>query len=348
MFVRDLFEQVLIAPEQQLGCSELLIVSGYVVAAMYQRQILGLAGDDNVPKSLKSIRAIYGMAGVDGVNSSNHISLQRLAKEGVRGVEAKCFYPVRPLRIHSKVYCWMRDGEPVVAFAGSANYTQRAFSPTQHEVLVECDARDAFNYYTSLLAHSIHCIDDEFCDHVVLHDDVGRVRGRNGPSSESDAKNQGISIDPAHIVTDAIGGKHVNLPLYHVENEDRVVHKQSGLNWGQRAGRESNQAYIPLPSDVRKSDFFPEYVSEGASARSFFAVITDDGFQMVMVRAQAKGKALHTPEDNSIIGKYFRRRLGVADGAPVYYSDLTKYGRDYVSLYKLDEETYYLDFSPIG
>ena len=50
--------------------------------------------------------------------------------------------------------------------------------------------------------------------------------------------------------------------------------RRSGLNWGQRDGREPNQAYIPLPASVARSGFFP-------LNRRQFSVLTDDGIQLI-------------------------------------------------------------------
>ncbi|MBR1666727.1 MAG: NgoFVII family restriction endonuclease [Bacteroidaceae bacterium] len=38
---------------------------------------------------------------------------------------------------------------------------------------------------------------------------------------------------------------------------DKEGESQYGLNWGQRVGREPNQAYLQLDSIVYNSDFFP-------------------------------------------------------------------------------------------
>ena len=61
--------------------------------------------------------------------------------------------------------------------------------------------------------------------------------------------------------------------------------------------------------------------------------------------AQDGGKGIHSTLNNSLLGKYFRNRLGLANGAFVTKSDLLKYGGTDVDFYKIDEETYYLDFS---
>ncbi|ASJ57639.1 hypothetical protein BP422_22055 [Brevibacillus formosus] len=126
-------------------------------------------------------------------------------------------------------------------------------------------------------------------------------------------------------------------------NQNREVHEKSGLNWGQRHGREPNQAYIPIPSAIHQQNpgFFPPRKHE-------FNLITDDGQSFVCVVAQDNNKALESSHDNSILGKYFRIRLGVPLGGKVQTTDLTQYGRDTVRIYKIDDETYYLDFSQRG
>ncbi len=76
-----------------------------------------------------------------------------------------------------------------------------------------------------------------------------------------------------------------------------------------------------------------------------FTVYTDNDKVLICTRAQQNGKAIHTPHDNSIIGKYFRERLGLRLGALVRKEDLERYGRTDIVFYKIDNETYYMDFS---
>lgn len=59
----------------------------------------------------------------------------------------------------------------------------------------------------------------------------------------------------------------------------------------------------------------------------------------------ALNKALTTPLGNSLLGEYFRRRLGVGNGEFVSIENLQEYGRDDVAFTKIDEEQYYMDFS---
>lgn len=66
--------------------------------------------------------------------------------------------------------------------------------------------------------------------------------------------------------------------------------------------------------------------------------------------AQQGSKGLQTPQSNSIIGRYFRKRLGVADGAPVDLADLQRFGSRFVAFYKVEDDAegpaYVMDYSP--
>ena len=128
--------------------------------------------------------------------------------------------------------------------------------------------------------------------------------------------------------------KSINIHLL-----DKTGDVQYGLNWGHRDNRDKNQSYLQLPSDVYQSDFFPK-------KGTYFLVYTDDGHSFAMNRAQKTddGTAIQTPEDNSILGKYLRKRLGLTDGKEILVNDILSYGRTDISITKFDNRHYYLDF----
>jgi hypothetical protein len=122
-----------------------------------------------------------------------------------------------------------------------------------------------------------------------------------------------------------------------VKGQHRVP-SRSGLNWGQRPGRNENQAYIAVPAYVQRSGFFPVPATE-------FLLEWDDGTIHTCVRAQQNGKAIQTPENNAILGTYLRTRLSVESGDPIVLSHLLRYGRTDVEIFKDSENHYYADFS---
>ncbi|MBO4704954.1 MAG: NgoFVII family restriction endonuclease [Spirochaetaceae bacterium] len=121
---------------------------------------------------------------------------------------------------------------------------------------------------------------------------------------------------------------------------DKSGEVQYGLNWGQREGREPNQAYLQLTPEVYRSDFFP-------IKKHYFLVDTDDGFSFVMNRGQKgeDGSALETPEDNSLLGKYLRKRLGVPENSKIEKSAIDSYGRSDIEFTKIGNNHYKMIFS---
>lgn len=221
--------------------------------------------------------------------------------------------------------------DPFISFTGSANYTQNAFLRVQREVLTECDARKGFDYFQSLTAETIFCDHQDAEDFVQVYRERQKLlKSRKQIIAEKEEQLEEIpdleNLSTLSKICVSFLDRHGNLP------------QTSGLNWGQREGRERNQAYIKLPSEVYHTDFFPERTIH-------FTVLTDDNKVLICTRAQDNGKAIHTPHNNSLLGEYFRNRLGIANGVAVQTEDLTNYGRHDVCFYKIDDETYYMDFS---
>ena len=130
-----------------------------------------------------------------------------------------------------------------------------------------------------------------------------------------------------------------NISKVKVDLLDKNGNPQYGLNWGQRTGREPNQAYIQLPIEVYRSDFFPKKPEH-------FFIHTDDGLDIKFTRAQKtdEGTALQTPDDNSYFGKYIRDRLGISHGQEITAKDILDYGCKEITFFKINDK-YYMDFS---
>ncbi len=323
MIIDDLFNKILIEPAQK-GCNKLLIVSGYATAAMAFHHL-------NTLKSINpnvQVQLILGMSSQDGLSKSNHRGFQQLMDEF--NDVFTCSYIVNCPPVHSKMYIWLKDEKPIIAFAGSANYTQTAFS-NQRELMTECPLKEANDYFENMSSESIYCNHQDAENLVTIYEDQTYrrlIKQRLLVEDKPSAVPKGVVLE--------------GLPFERVSLLDRYgeLPKRSGLNWGQRPeeGREPNQAYIRLPSSVYNTDFFPD-------VEVHFTVYTDNDKVMICTRAQQNGKAIHTPHNNSIIGIYFRKRLEVLLGALVKKEDLERYGRTDVVFYKIDNETYYMDFS---
>lgn len=321
IYSEDLFKNILINPIKE-GYNKLKMVSGYASSLMAIRHVGYLKEEDLLFEDL-NISLIVGMTSRDGIDTFNHKGFIDICND-VGDARFNCRYVNSLPPVHSKVYIWYRDNNPELAFLGSANYSQTAFSNASREVLSDTNHKEADSYYSQILDHTIDCRDlDEENDHIKVFKRENISKVINPEADEN-------------IFTESIVGLH-NVTLALTDSKGNVP-TRSGLNWGQREGREPNQAYINIPAKIRRTNFFPERGQQ-------FLVITDDGKEFICVRAQDGGKGLHTTFNNSLLGEYFRYRMGLANGEFVETSDLLEYGRKDVDFYKIDDETFLMDFS---
>jgi len=321
----DIFTELLINPPVQDGCDRLCIVSGYATAAMTFHHFQELHRRERGV----NISLIVGMCPQDGLSKSNHRAFQDLMSNSYAG-HFECSYLINHPPVHSKIYCWLRGDEPAHGYIGSANYTQTAFSKAQREAMTLCSPRQSLEYFQKLLPQTIYCTHADAGDLIQIYNDR---YFRRSPAAHL----QDETRPAPDLVADYTGLPFARLTL--LDRQGRLP-LRSGLNWGQRpeVRREPNQAYIKMPSNVYSTDFFPPRTVH-------FTVLTDDNKVLICARAQDNGKAIHTPHNNSLIGEYFRNRLGLPNGAPVTLADLQRYGRTDVVFYKIDDETYFMDFS---
>ena len=315
MLSENLYSQILLDPVQN-GADGLCIVSGYATAAMADRHIKNL---EEIERDIK-IKLIVGMCPVDGISLTHHEGFKHLVND-----KFECSYLYKKPAVHSKIYVWTKSDQPLIGFVGSANYTQMAFSSRQREAMAHCDPNSAFGYFQSIVSDTIYC----------THNDAENVVGiyRDRKEKNLDIANQNKTN--TSILGDLKGLSYQSVSLL---TRGGGVGNTSGLNWGQRPSRDKNEAYIPLRAEIYNLDFFPERPIQ-------FTVLTDDNKTLICTRAQDNGKAIHTPQNNSLLGEYFRNRLGLASGQFVKKEHLEQYGRTDVTFYKIDDETYFMDFS---
>ncbi len=317
----DIYGENLIHPIGQ-GCDRLKIISGYSTAAMAFKHIeQGIGLNPNL-----SVQLLVGMCKFDGLSLSNHQGFNKLVIDDFKG-RFTCSYVFNNRPVHSKAYIWYSGAEFRTSYIGSANYTQNAFFGGNRELMVESLDIKICDYFDEIERDSIYCENPE-AEHLIQIYRDQRYRQHVRQQDEIDATGLVFPDEKRNL-------EHVTVSFL---TKEGMLPRASGLNWGQRAGREKNQAYIPLKAEVYGSDFFPPNTMH-------FTINTDDNKTLIVTRAQDNGKAIETPHNNSLIGEYFRMRLGLPGGAFVEKADLVKYGRSDIDFYKIDDETYYMDFS---
>ncbi len=307
----DLFRSILIEPYQR-GGNHLKVLTGYATAAMAKRHLIKadeiLESDTRRTANPLAVDVVYGMAHRDGVPLTQHDEFVNMSTQSYGG-RFSCHYVVEWPSVHAKTFVWFRDGAPVEAFLGSANYTQTALTGQQIEVLTKCDPDEAATLFEEHRSRSLECQHADVDSSITLFQPRGNVQA-------------GLESRTLSLLDSRTG-----------ETPER-----SGINWGQREGRDPNQAYLSVPQEIVRSGFFPPRTVE-------FTMNPDFGPSMLCVAAQDDAKAIHSRPSNAILGKYLRARLGLFNGEYVTKSHLDNYGRTDVTIYKEDDETYHLDFS---
>lgn len=313
----DLFDKVLMDPARR-GLTDLKIISGYASSSMVNQHLAYLQGESIY---IRSLELIVGMALRDGISIADYKGFSDNNRR------FRCFsgyYSLNDIPIHSKLYIWSDKFGNTEAYIGSANYTQNAFlRRSNDEILSPCDPRTAMLYYESISNYVIDCCNPDVQNLFAIIETRRMIEEARRPQRSSEVANNNRF---GTTFTLSLLAENGEIPL------------KSGLNWGQRPGREPNQAYIPIPMIHQLNNFFP-------NKGEVFNVITDDDILLVCCRAQGNyGKAIQTTQNNSEMGIYFRDRIGVPRGDFVTKEDFLNYGRTDVDITKLDESTFYMNF----
>lgn len=309
--INGLYRKVLREPLDR-GCDQLAIVSGYGSAAMVKRHL------KETESAGLSVKLVLGMTRKDGLPRRDHDTFRDLNDDN----RFNCYYIADLPDIHAKVYVWLNAGKPCLAYVGSANYSHNGFSLAQIEAMDVTDPDEAYEFYTQAVNRSVSCADTDIENAITIFAyDHGKY-----PNNEK-----------------------LTIPLYGTDGSGEM-HPRSGLNWGFGRGRarDTNEAYIPLYKDNVHSDFFPGRLEPDAK----FTIETDDGViihQASRGQGANRGKGISTPDrksgGNRILGEYFRRRMGVPKERRFCVADFEAYGRHDVTFTKIDDDTYYMDFS---
>lgn len=295
------------------GGAELRIVSGYASPAMLESH-LRMFQEEGLSVN---IHLIIGMlqGKLDEQNKSSYQAIMSTEWGGSKAADVSVICQGPP--VHSKVYVWGGLSGYKKAFAGSANYSLSAMlEETTMEVCAEVSWQSASEYIRGCERNS---------QSVNLVTATPSMRRAEPAFMLSDAAPEESTI---------IRSEFIDIPLLVPEGEIMQTPAKSGINWGQREGREPNQAYLGLSPKIR--DFFP-----APSVR--FMVYTRSHGGFVGVRAQADGKALQSSTNNSILGLILRQALGVKPGAYVTAEDVRRAGMETLRCYRMVSGDFLLD-----
>ncbi len=336
MYTENLENSILINPAKDLDCTSLKIITGYTDLECIYRHLINLS---DIGKNNKfSVEMILGMTASNGLSEKKHKDINRLInriKENSSMPEFICRYKVEGKDIHSKVYIWMKDDNPVLAFCGSANYSMNAFFK-RRECMTDCSSSEANAYFDELLKDTLLATDES------VKEKINFTKTKNIDSEIDKYNLENLSWD---MFKDREPIDTCKISLLTADGKD--TGHGSGLNWGIRPNgtkRDLDQAYIPYNVKDRKEGFFPLKTDENLKNNPIFKVVPI-GFDPFFMRvAQQGNKGIHTAENNALLGDFFRKKLGVPSGSLITKEMLENYGKTYVVFKKYENDIYVLDF----
>ena len=338
MYTENLEEKILLIPAKKegLACNHLKIVTAFTDVERISSHLITLFDGRNKDYMANiKIDIILGMTRGAGLSQKKHKKICLLIKRlnSVSGMpKISCRYIVKGKQVHSKVYIWCKGNKAIEAYNGSANYTMNAFF-NRRECMDFCDAKEANDYYNSLLADTIDCFDEQITEKITF-------TAKNNVDDIEDTNLENLSWDYYQNLEPV---DSIEISLLKADGSDTGY--GSGVNWGIRKNgykRNRNQAYIPYNTGDQKEGFFPEPNPDGTYP--VFKVVTKDYDAFYMRQAQANGKALETPECNAILGEWIRHKLGVPDGTYITKQMLETAGSTRVIFKKYAEDIYTLEY----
>ncbi|MBS7148155.1 MAG: NgoFVII family restriction endonuclease [Intestinibacter bartlettii] len=326
MLFNNNLEEIIFNRHHHILCDELIIISGYVGPSPIARL-------STLPINTT---VIYGMYGSQSISPRLHNTLVQLNNASNNTTILYSQIPV-----HSKCYIWRYQENIVSALVGSANFSTSGLTIPFRETLAETTS-DTFSplneYAQQIINNSLLCTD------VFI----------NQPTT--------VPTVASNHINYPVQGSVCSMILYDPRSGDVPI--GSGLNWGHSPnGHNSpNVAYIPIrtehirnyPNLFPPKQLTPTSTTGGRPQRQndSIEIIWDDGTIMQgLLEGSQPVDGIQYPKNLSsfptkdIIGVYLRHRLGLMPNSIVTRDDLSRYGRDNISVSLLENGTYYLDFS---
>lgn len=320
LFYKNLYNQIF--ETYPSTADELKILSGFV----------GIVPIQDLKKLPFKTTLVFGLF-KENKKKKLHDELVKLHSEKIQ-----ILYPNTPS--HSKCYVWLKNGVPIKAMIGSANFSSNGLESDYRETLFEVDERQAnfIDSYINIIIGSSRACTEIKDDELVMSPSRIRI--------EKMQKNLKEGV--------------VELSL--LKSDGIETHSGHGINWGHATGSNVriDDACLPISVDdiklhpelFRPKRELPQGEKSRGNTQEVVELIWDDGVVMKCkfegvnnVYSQKYPKQLSSFPNKDTLGKYLRDRINVPHGRLVVGSDLKKYGRTSVTLSILEEGVYSADFS---
>ncbi len=325
----------------QQGCDSLVIAAGYAsndIIEKYTSKFLDLAVTGS------NISIIIGMALFEGLNASTYESLVNLNSALINSNPicggVKIVWD--PRKYHGKIYRFI-SAENRSYFSGSSNFSKNGLSKN-------------IEFNVEILDSETKELTDDFIGWILSDDfSVNINRIQDFPIKEKirrkkishKAINKGFSIDLSKKVINA-STPHFDISLSRIDDQ-----KQSSLNaffgkgrWARSSGkvipRKWYEVEVIVDVDTTRNAIYP---------KGDFTAIVQHGVKLTKILCRTQGtnyKNLRSKSSLQILGKWIKGKLeqsGSLNTFELVTSDtLKKYGRDFIRMFKIKDNEYFMEF----
>lgn len=307
----------------------LKIISGYGSAKFTERVLKEFP-------DLK-IELFLGMT-MDGVSINNHSRFLSLIESYPNRLNV--YYQVENPNTHIKLYSWYYKTYNLINFAGSANFTENGFI-NNRELLVPCNG-DIEQLFLKQFEISMDCQNSKINEYIKFYNDEIIVE-ETGETQINTQKT--INSEENKSIITASNYRDRYFLNYYLRKKNEVISEfkvpvllktetspdTTGINaWN----RKKQLPYLKQSPNYPFSKFFPL-----DKTVTFF---TDDGRKVEGVVRGSKDRQLEFEHN---IYEYISNRIGLYEKRPINFKDLLDYGRSYITLSKISDHEYLLDFS---
>lgn len=276
---------------------------------------------------------------LEGLSIKDHKDYIDLMK---RYEQLKIYYKIKYPLTHIKLYKFDFHNKKPIKYIGSANFSKSGFFHNQ-EILLKTEENFA-ELFNMIKDGSLLCTSDDIKRHIIFYEEDKKEPLVNPKKKDKETltkirpENDQLSTKPNNTYI-----KYKNIIIKRFEYaadadfKIPIIIKNDKLqdDKGINAWIRNQTPYLRQSNKFPFTNYFP--------SKKEFKIITDTNEVLTGKLTEEKPTQLELYPN---IYEYLKRKLSLIEHRPITYKDLSRNNLLEIWVTKIDEETYYFDFSP--
>jgi len=316
-------------------CDGVMIASGYVSLDIINKFYSDF---ERVAQNGGQTRLLIGMAFYEGLTSNKLTRLTNLSNSLESTGNGSGVFVSYNGKYHGKLYQFSKNGTKNL-YVGSSNFSRSGLSEN-----IECT--------TSIVDSETLSKLDTFIDYLFLPDNAVSIVKADIVVPGSSEYSQRISLKTLDDLprfdsstVDKTQLTKIEYPLSRIADKEK-----SNLNvyfgkgrWSRTTGKVLARPWYEVELIANR-----EITSNPLYPKGDFTAYTDDGFMIPMKTSGDYFKNIRSRGNLSILGQWIKGKLQKSGAllplTPVTQDTLDAYGKDTITLYKMSDDRYYMEF----